>query len=214
MTSKFDEQLENLKVQIKEMGKDVENIIKTATDGFIEGNMDSANETIENFPEIENKEREIENLALKLLLKQQPVASDFRTISAILKIITDMKRIGTQAMDISYLTRYLIEQNEIKQFENINKMSKESMKIVSDSIAAFINKDLELANSVIEYDDVIDKLFDDIKEELVKFIKDDSLNGKQALDLIMIAKYFERIGDHAVHIARWTVFSITGTHPE
>ena len=161
--------------------------------------------------EIDQKEREIEQLCIKLLLKQQPVARDLRVISAALKMISDMERIGDQAADISEITKY-IEKNENQSKVHIADMAKATGKMVTDSIDSFVKKDLPLAYSVMRYDDVVDDLFSAVRQELIGLIAEDSRNGELCIDLLMIAKYFERIGDHAVNIAEWVEFSLTGKH--
>ena len=157
-------------------------------------------------------ENDIEARCLKLLLQQQPVASDLRLISSILKMITDLERIGDQAQDISEIVIILSHSNFIKDLTHLPKMAEATIKMVKESIDAFVNKDIALANQVIEYDDVVDDLFVIIKDELISLIRHDVKNGEQAIDLLMIAKYFERIGDHAQNIAEWVVYSLTGEH--
>ncbi len=212
MRNKFDEQLLILNNELIEMGALIESAIDKALEALMNQSTDIAKETIAFDQEINEKERVIEGLCLKLLLKQQPVARDLRLISSALKMITDMERIGDHAADISEITLMLVEKPYIKKLEHIPKMAKAAIKMVNDSIDAFVKKDLELARSVIAYDDVVDELFDLIKNHLINLIREDVENGQQAIDLVMIAKYFERIGDHAVNIAEWVVFSITGEH--
>ena len=161
--------------------------------------------------EIDQKERAIETLCLKLLLQQQPVARDLRQISSALKMITDMNRIGVQAADISEIVT-MANITSTDDTLHIAKMSAATIKMVTDSIDAFVRRDLVLAREVIDYDDVVDDLFDKVKGELIELIGRKTNRGEYAIDLLMIAKYFERIGDHAVNIAEWVVFSITGTH--
>jgi len=142
------------------------------------------------------------------------VARDLRQISSALKMITDMERIGDQAADISELCIYLADQTYIKKLEHIPQMAEATIKMVTESIDAYVKKDLALAEAVIEYDDVVDELYILIKRELIALVHEDVNNGEQAFDLMQIAKYYERIGDHAVNIARWVIFSITGRHKE
>ena len=163
--------------------------------------------------EIDEKEREIESLCLKLLLQQQPVARDLRQISAALKMITDMERIGDHAADISEMTILMAGTPYIRNIEHLQTMAKEAMVMLVKSIEAYVEKDLEKAEKVIESDDVIDDLFDQIKAELIDAIHQNPDNGEQAADLLMVSKYLERIGDHATNIAEWVIFSITGNHP-
>ena len=169
---------------------------------------------IEYAADVSNQERQIEGMCMKLLLCQQPVASDLRMISSALKMITDMERIAVQSAEISELTIRMEETPYIKKLEHVQQMAKETILMVVKSIDAFVNKDLELAQEVISMDDVVDDLFIKIKQELIGLINQDASNGEQATDLLMIGKYFERIGDHAVNIAQWVTFSITGEHGE
>ena len=211
MRNKFDEQLELLKKQMIQMGALCEGAIANATKALIDGDIELAKKAIAADEEIDQKEREIESLCLKLLLQQQPVARDLRQISSALKMITDMERIGDQAADISEITMLA----NIKAADNTNHivdMAKATIKMVTDSIDAYVRQDLDLAKAVIDYDDVVDNLFNDVKADMIRLINEDTNNGEFAIDLMMIAKYFERIGDHATNIAEWVVFSITGKH--
>ncbi len=215
MRSKFDEQLIKLNNMLIEMGALIETAIQTAVDALTKQDLSLVEKAIAFDSEVDQKENDIETLCLKLLLQQQPVAKDLRLISAALKMITDMERIGDQAADIAEITRYLTEKTYIKELVHIPQMATATIKMVTDSVDAFVKKDLELAQSVIDYDDVVDDLFDQIKTDLIELIKQSSNKddvGEQAIDFIMIAKYFERIGDHAVNIAEWVVFSMTGKH--
>ena len=162
--------------------------------------------------EIDDKEHNIEALCMQLLLKQQPVGTDLRKISAALKMVTDMERIGDHASDISEITIALADQPYIKKLEHIQQMAKETMIMLVGSIEAFVDKDLEKANEVIKRDDVVDDLFDKVKKELIQMIHENADKGEQAADLLMVAKYMERIGDHATNISEWVIFSITGEH--
>lgn len=212
MRSKFDEQLENLNKEMIRMGKLCEQAIATA----IKVTMDYSNEVlkIEVFDidaEIDRKEREIENICMKLLLRQQPVAKDLRVISSALKMISDMERIGDQASDIVELAKY-IKNSSIKYQVPLNDMANEVIKMVTNSIDSFVNKDLDMAKSVIISDDVVDNYFDDIKCKLISMITQKTDDGEEYIDILMIAKYLERIGDHATNIAGWVEYSILGTH--
>ena len=208
----FEEQLRLLNQELLEMGALIEHAIQSASEALIKQDVESANNAITFDREVDQKERDIESLCLKLLLQQQPVAKDLRLISAALKMITDMERIGDQAADISGIVIYLTGKPYIKSLEHLPQMAEAAIRMVSGSIDAFINKDLTLARNIIEMDDVIDDLFDTIKGELIELIQHDPDNGEQAVDLLMIAKYFERIGDHAQNIAEWAEYSITGVH--
>ena len=212
MRTKFDEQLDLLNTELIEMGSMVENAIQSTSNALLLKNVEEANKAIAFEVEINEKERLIENLCLKLLLQQQPVAKDLRFISAALKMITDMERIGDQARDISEIIVYLADEPYIKKIEHLPMMAAETIKMVNKSIDAFVKRDLALALEVMEMDDIVDDLFDTIKKELIGIITTAPEKGRQALDLLMIAKYFERIGDHSVNIAEWVEFAITGDH--
>jgi len=207
---RFDEQLAELNDRLLEMGALVEKAITLSSQALIEQDIELAKKVIETEVDVDQKEKDIEALCLKLLLQQQPVAKDLRQISAALKMITDMERIGDQAADISEIVIMMNGAPYIKKLEHIPQMATATVKMVTDSIDAFVKKDLHLARSVVEYDDVVDDLFDRVKFDLIELIRADSSNGEQAIDLLMIAKYFERIGDHACNIAEWVVYSITG----
>ncbi|MCL1854780.1 MAG: phosphate signaling complex protein PhoU [Clostridia bacterium] len=210
MRSLFETQLEALNVSLLEMAALVQNAITRATDALIRQDAEAARAVMDSG--VEDKEKEIEGLCLKLLLHQQPVAKDLRLISSALKMITDMERIGDQAADISELTVYLADKTYIKRLEHIPLMAEATVKMVIESIDAYVRKDLTMAHAVIDYDDVVDGLFLKVKSELIDLIRLDENAGEQAMDLLMIAKHYERIGDHAVNIAGWVVFSITGKH--
>jgi len=212
MRSRFDEQLTGLNNNLIEMGALIEHAIGSATKALQERDVAAAKKIMADDGIIDEKEKEIESLCLKLLLHQQPVARDLRQISTALKMITDMERIGDQAADISELCVYLNGQEFIKRLEHIPQMAEATIKMVTDSIDAFVNKDLKLAQSVIGYDDVVDALYVSIKQDLIGLIHEDADAGEQAFDLLQIAKYYERIGDHAENIAEWVIFSITGKH--
>ena len=212
MRNRFDRQLEELNDELIEMGTMIEKAIETAAKALISQDSELAKTVIEGDEQVDRQEKIIENLCLKLLLQQQPVAKDLRLISSALKMITDMERIGDQAADISELTIMLSEAKYIKKLEHIQQMAKETMVMLVESIDAFVNKDMLKAQSVIDADDKVDELFAEVKKELIKMIHEDINCGEQASDLLMIAKYFERIGDHTTNIAEWVIFSITGEH--
>lgn len=214
MRNRFDRQLCTLNDELIEMGSMIEKAIETAVKAMVAQDTELANEVIEADEDIDRQEREIEDLCLKLLLQQQPVARDLRLISAALKMITDMERIGDHATDISEITIAMADKPYIKKLEHIQQMAKETMVMLVESIEAFVNKDLNKANSVIAHDDIVDDLFSKVKSELIGMIHENVDAGEQAADLIMVAKYLERIGDHATNISEWVIFSITGAHPE
>ena len=212
MRSRFDEQLYQLNNKLIEMAELVEHSITTAVEALLTQNVELANSVIEDERLSDKKEEEIESLCLKLLTRYHPLASDLRAISSALKMITDMERIGDQARDIAEISQYLSGKQFIKQPEDIAKMAEAAKKMLKESIEAFVKRDLKLARKVMKHDDVVDDLFKQIKKDLIKLIQENHENGEQALDLLMIAKYFERIGDHAVNIAEWVIFMITGRH--
>ena len=212
MRSKFDEQLSQLNDMLVDMGAMIEKAINKTTQAILNKDKKMAKKAIAADRDIDNMEKEIETLCLRLLLRQQPVAKDLRLISAALKMITDMERIGDQAADISEIARFLIGKEYIIKIEHIPQMAEATAKMVTESIDAFVKRDLELAQKVIDSDDVVDELFEKVKTDVIELIQKDKANGEQAIDFMMIAKYFERIGDHATNIAEWVVFSITGRH--
>jgi len=212
MRSRFDEQLKLLNAALIEMGASVEQAIADATQALINQDVALAQKIIDADDIVDNKEKEIESLCLKLILQQQPVARDLRLVSAVLKMITDLERIGDHASDISEITILLADKPYIKKLEHIPQMAEATMKMVMGSIDAFVKMDLELAKEVIAYDDKVDDLFVIIKNELISLIKENADHSDQAIDLIIIAKYYERIGDHATNVAEWVVFSLTGMH--
>ena len=212
MRVKFEEQLTLLNNMLIEMGAMIETAIALAIEALIKQDVELAQKAVNYDNEIDQMEKDIEALCLKLLMQQQPVAKDLRLISSALKMITDMERIGDQSADISEITILLANAPYIKKLEHIPQMAKATAKMVTDSIDAFVKKDLVLAREVIDYDDVVDGLFTSVRFDLLDLINEDSSNGDQAMDLLMIAKYFERIGDHAVNIAEWVEFSIVGKH--
>ncbi len=212
MRTRFDEQLELLNAELVEMGMLIENAIQNASQALLKKSVENANKAIAFDHEIDLKERKIENLCLTLILQQQPVARDLRLISAALKMITDMERIGDQATDISEIVIYLADKPYIKQLVHLPQMANVTIQMVNKSVDAFVKRDLELVREVIEMDNIVDDLFDTIKKELIEIIGHAPETGEQAVDLLMIAKYFERIGDHAENIAEWVEFSISGEH--
>ena len=212
MRSRFDNDLEKLNSELIEMGNLIESSIEAAVTALKTKNIQLAMRVVEGDKEVNAMEREIEDLCLKLILQQQPVARDLRMISAALKMITDMERIGDQASDISEITIRLSSEKYLKELIHIPQMADATIKMVRDSIDAFVRRDVVLAEEVIKYDDVVDNLFDVIKTELIGYIRNSTDSSEQAIDFIMIAKYFERIGDHAQNIAEWVYYAIKGDH--
>lgn len=211
MRNKFDSQLEKLNLELITMGALCEDAISASVKGFLDDDDALCQKAVETEDEINRKERDIESICMKLLLEQQPVARDLRVISSALKMISDMERIGDQAYDIAEIAKF-IKNSNVKSKIHIKDMATAATKMVTDSVDSFVKKDVELARAVMAYDDKVDNLFDCIKDELVQLITEDKANGEFCIDLLMIAKYLERIGDHAVNIAEWVEYSITGTH--
>ena len=212
MRNKFDRQLQILEEQLIHMGELCEIAITKATGALNDASVVQAKEVIEADAVIDEMEKDIEKLCLKLLLQQQPVAKDLRRISAALKMITDMERIGDQTADIAEIV-ISVDAEEKIDIMDIGNMASVVSKMVRDSVTSYVQKDLELARQVMLEDDKVDRLFDDIRAELVKYIADNKgQRGTWIVDLIMVTKYLERIGDHATNIAEWVEFSITGVH--
>lgn len=214
MRSRFDRELNKLNLELIEMGSLIENAIELSVQALMNKDLSLIKKVSKIEDEIDEMEKTIEGHCLRLLLQQQPVASDLRIISTALKMITDMERIGDNAEDIAEITKYMADQKFIKEIDHIPKMAEATISMVKGSVDAFVNKDKELAEEVCKADDIVDDLFHIVKKELIEKIHEDTTNGEQAIDLIMIAKYFERIGDHAENIAEWVIFSITGEHRE
>lgn len=209
MRSKFDEQLELLNKELILMGALCEDAIAMAAKSLAEGDTELAGQVPELSAEIDRKERDIEAMCMKLLLQQQPVASDLRIISSALKMVTDMERIGDNSGDIAEIVT-MANIMATDNTQHIQDMARATIKMVTDSIDAFVKKDIQLAKSVVEYDDVVDGFFDEIKTDLIQQFGQPGTDGEKVLDLLMIAKYFERMGDHAAEIAKWVMFCITG----
>ena len=212
MRNKFGEQLERLHVEMIQIGALCEDAISAAAKALMNGDETLAQTAQEAEREIDEKEREVESLCLKLLLQQQPVARDLREVSSALKMISDLERIGDQAADIAELTRFVrIPDGTGRQ--RIPEMSQAVIRLVTDSVDSFVKRDLELARQVCREDDQVDELFNQVKKELIGMIASDAASGELWLDLIMVAKYLERIGDHATNVAEWVEYAITGVHP-
>ena len=213
MRNRFDEQLFELNREIIEMGAMCEEAIASAVKALTTGDMELAGKVKANSGAIDQMERDIEGRCMKLLLHQQPVAKDLRLISAALKMITDMERIGDQAEDIAEIVTFL-NGRTTEGMELIEEMARATIEMVMSSVDAFVKKDVELAEKVIAQDDVVDDYFSKVKYGIISMIAENSTDGEFALDLLMIAKYFERIGDHATNIAEWVIYSVTGIHKE
>jgi len=213
MRNRFDEQLFELNREIIEMGAMCEEAIASTSKALTTGDMALAGRVKANGAAIDQMERDIEGRCMKLLLHQQPVARDLRLISAALKMITDMERIGDQAEDIAEIVTFL-NGRTMEGMELIEEMAHATIEMVTESVDAFVKKDIALAHKVIQKDDIVDDFFSRVKCGIISLITDHRADGEFALDLLMIAKYFERIGDHATNIAEWVIYSVTGTHKE
>ena len=203
MRNRFGEQLERLHVEMIQMGALCEDAISAAAQALMKGDEDLARAAGE-------AEREIESLCMRLLLQQQPVAGDLRQISSALKMITDLERIGDQTSDIAELLPYLQKGDISFSKVHIKEMAESTIKMVTDAIDSFVRQDLPLAHQVMQYDNVVDELFNKVKMELIHLIAENRQSGEFCIDLLMVAKYFERIGDHAVNVAEWVQYSLTG----
>jgi len=213
MRNRFDEQLNNLNNELITMGALCEEAISSAVKLLIDNDVKMKESVLDADKQIDQKERDIETLCMKLLMQQQPVASDLRTISSALKMISDMERIGDQASDIAEIAEYAYGSG-MESETHIADMARATIQMVTDSIDSFVKKDVGLAHTVIEHDNIVDDLFDKVKSELISAIENKAANAEALIDLLMIAKYFERIGDHAENIAEWVIYSITGKHAE
>ena len=213
MRSRFDEQLMLLNKEMIEMGALCEDAIELVAKALETNNAEIYKKVRPISLEIDQKEKDIEARCMKLLLQQQPVARDLRQISAALKMITDMERIGDQAEDIAEIIGYLNGENRNSSVP-VQEMAQATIKMVTESIDAYVNKDVALAEDILKEDDIIDEYFMESKRRLIKMVAENPENGEYALDLLMVAKYFERIGDHATNIAEWVIFSVTGVHEE
>ena len=213
MRNRFDEQLNNLNNELITMGALCEEAISAAVKLLVDNDVKMKERVWEADKQIDQKERDIETLCMKLLMQQQPVASDLRTISSALKMISDMERIGDQASDIAEIAEYA-NGCGMQSETHIADMARATIQMVTDSIDSFVKKDVELAHTVISHDSIVDDLFDKVKGELISAIENKAANAEALIDLLMIAKYFERIGDHAENIAEWVIYSITGKHAE
>ncbi len=213
MRANFDEQLEILNQEMIRMGMLCETAISRASDSLLNYDMHEARSLVDLLEQVNQKDREIEAICLQLLLRQQPVARDLRTISAALKMVTDMDRIGVQSEEIGEI----VARGSIRNVDDklpMADMAGSVIRMVTEAVDAFVKRDAEMARNVIHYDDVVDNYFDEVKRLLIEQLKNQGESGEAAVDLLMIAKYFERIGDHAVNVANWVIFSITGTREQ
>ena len=208
MRSKFDEQLHLLTQEMMQMGSMIEDSIQKAINALIDQNVELAKKIMDNDTQIDHEQKKIENLCFNLLMQQQPVAKDLRVISAAMKMVTDMERIGDHAADISEMTILMSKTKYIPNLEHINRMASETVQMLIRSIEAYVEKDMNKAVDVIASDDVVDDLFDKNKAELIEQIQREPQSAESAADMLMVAKYFERIGDHATNIAEWVIFAL------
>ena len=214
MRTKFDEQLNQLNQELMHMGTMIEEQIQKAVVAFMKQDTELARIIMDNDTDVDREEKKIENICFNLLMQQQPVARDLRTISAAMKMVTDMERIGDHAADISEMTILIADNTYLKQLDHIQKMASETVQMLMKSIQAYVDKDMETAKAVIKNDDVIDELFLEVKQDLIAMIHANADCGEQATDLLMVAKYFERIGDHATNIAEWVIFALDDKNRE
>lgn len=208
----FEEELSSLKTQLVEMCRLTEQMIADAITALVTRDRELGKSIGQMDKRVDEYEMDIEKKCMRIMLRQQPVAKDFRIVSTALKMITDIERFGDQASDIGELVYSMPGETYIKELTHIPAMGNLAVKMVRDSVSSFINNDLELANEVVRADDKMDELFDEVKQELIACIKKDGNNGEQAIILMMIGKYLERIGDHAVNVAEWTQYNETGVH--
>lgn len=213
MRNRFDRQLSQLNTELVTMGALCEEAITNAVKYLTDNKDDDKNMCLDADRQIDKKERDIETLCLQLILQQQPVAKDLRIVSAALKMISDMERIGDQASDIVEIAPYVAKKGTLGE-THIREMAEATIKMVSESVESFVQMNLDIAYLVIEHDNIVDDLFDRIKRELIKSISEGKDDAEALMDLLMIAKYLERIGDHAENIAEWVIYSITGAHRE
>ena len=208
MRSKFDEQLVELNHEMIKMGTMIEESIAQAVNALCKKDVELAKKIMEGDEEIDRAQKRIENICFNLLIQQQPVARDLRTITAAMKMVTDMERIGDHAADISEMTISMGKSAYEANLSHINKMASETVLMLNWSIEAYVSKDKQKAQDVIDHDDIVDRLFDETKKDIINLILQNTKDGEEATDLLMVAKYFERIGDHATNIAEWVIYSL------
>lgn len=208
MRSKFDEQLVELNHEMIKMGTMIEESIAQAVNALCKKDVELAKKIMEGDEEIDRTQKRIENICFNLLIQQQPVARDLRTITAAMKMVTDMERIGDHAADISEMTIFMGKSAYEANLSHINKMASETVLMLNWSIEAYVSKDKQKAQDVIDHDDIVDRLFAETKKDIINLILQNPKDGEEATDLLMVAKYFERIGDHATNIAEWVIYSL------
>ena len=208
MRSKFDEQLLELNKEMIEMGNKIILSIKNAIEALVARDENMAKAIMESDAEVDHLQKKIEGICFNLVIQQQPVARDLRTVTAAMKMVTDMERIGDHAADISEMTILMGQNSQIDKFEHISQMATETMIMLNHSIEAYVEKNVIKAKEVIEHDDIVDDLFVEAKKDVIELILNSPSEGEGATDILMIAKYFERIGDHATNIAEWVIYSL------
>ena len=208
MRSKFDEQLLELNKEMIEMGNKIILSIKNAIEALVARDENMAKAIMESDAEVDHLQKKIEGICFNLIIQQQPVARDLRTVTAAMKMVTDMERIGDHAADISEMTILMGQNSQIDKFEHISQMATETMIMLNHSIEAYVEKNVIKAKEVIEHDDIVDDLFVEAKKDVIELILNSPIEGEGATDILMIAKYFERIGDHATNIAEWVIYSL------
>ncbi len=208
MRSKFDEQLRQLNLEMTDMDNMIEKAIQDAMEAFFSQNVDKAKQVMENDELVDRAQKNIESICFQLLIQQQPVARDLRTITAAMKMVTDMERIGDQAADISELTVVMADKPYQINTDHIKKMAAETILMLRKAVEAYVERDMDKANEVISHDDVVDQLFVKVKADLIEVIQKKTESAEHAADLLLVNKYLERIGDHATNIAEWVIFSI------
>ena len=214
MRSRFDEQLRELNKEMIDMGRMIVQSIAMAIEALTDKDDILAKRIMERDDQVDHAQKKIENICFNLLIQQQPVARDLRTVTAAMKMVTDMERIGDHAADISEMTILMGKESPIDKFQHINKMASETVIMLNHSIEAYVERNKEKAKEVIEHDNVVDQLFDEVKKDIINLIQKGSGDAEEALDLLMVAKYFERIGDHATNIAEWVIYSLKKTEDE
>lgn len=214
MRSKFDEQLAELNREMINMGTMIEQSIGKAVEALAKRDEVLAKSIMDGDVEVDRIQKRIEGICFNLLIQQQPVARDLRTITAAMKMVTDMERIGDHAADISEMTIFMGKDSLLSDFSHIGKMASETVIMLNWSIEAYVERDKEKAKKVIEHDDIVDSLFDDAKKDIINLILNNPGDGEEATDLLMVAKYFERIGDHATNIAEWVIYSLKTSEDE
>ena len=210
MRNKFEEQLKQLNKEMTSMGSLIEDAIQKSILALFAQDVETAKNIVELQDGIVEQQKKIENICFQLLIQQQPVASDLRTVTAAMKMVTDMSRIGDNAGDIAELTIVMAEKPYVMKVEKIRKMAAETILMLIHALEAYVEKDIDKAKEVMDHDDIVDNLFNEVKAELVETMKTNPDHEEQAADLLMVNKYLERIGDHAVNIAEWVIFAING----